>query len=176
MTPRKRSLLVSGLVAGTALAAGALVAPTVFRRGDPVAAALAGANLVDLQGKSRSLSEWRGILLVANFWATWCAPCLEEIPLLMSARRLRAGKGVEIVGIAIDQGAKVAQFAAKMQIDYPILVAGSDGLELIRALGNRSGGLPFTVFIDRHGRPAQTKLGVLRQPELDSILAALTSG
>jgi thiol-disulfide isomerase/thioredoxin len=176
MTPRKRSLLISGLVAGAALAAGALVSPTLSRRGDPVRDALADAKFVDLQGRSRSVSEWRGKLLVANFWATWCAPCLEEIPLLMAARRSRKDKGLEIVGIAIDLEPKVAQFATKMQIDYPILIAGADGLELIRTLGNRAGGLPFTVFLDRLGRPAQTKLGVLRQPELDTILAALMAG
>ena len=176
MTPGKRSLLISGLVAGAALAAGALVAPAIFRRSDSYGESLANAKFVDLQGSPRSLAEWRGKWLVANFWATWCAPCLEEIPLLMATRRLRVGKGLEIVGIAIDQEAKVAQFAAKMQIDYPILVAGADGLELIRTLGNRSGGLPFTVFLDRTGRIAQNKLGVLRQPELDAILAALMSG
>ena len=176
MTPSKRSLVISGLVASAALAAGALFSPIVLRRGDPVEGPLTGAKFVDLEGKLRSLSEWRGNLVVANFWATWCAPCLEEIPLLMAARRMRIGKGMEIVGIAIDQEAKVAQFAAKMQIDYPILIAGPDGLDLVRTLGNRSGGLPFTVFLDRQGRPAQTKLGVLRQPELDSILAALMNG
>ena len=80
------------------------------------------------------------------------------------------------MGIAIDQEAKVSQFAAKMQIDYPVLVAGPHGLDLIRTLGNKSGGLPFTVFLDRAGRMARSKLGVLRQPELDSILAALMNG
>ena len=169
-------MLISGLVAGAALAAGALVGPAVLRRGDSAAESLASTRFVDLQGKPRSLSEWRGKLVVANFWATWCAPCLEEIPLLMAARRQRAGKGIEIVGIAIDQEVKVGQFAAKMQIDYPILIAGPDGLDLIRALGNRSGGLPFTVFLDPAGRIAQNKLGVLRQPELDAILAALMNG
>lgn len=173
MTPRRRSLVIAGAVAGAALAAGALVSPLVFRRTDPIGDALQKAKFADLHGKSRSLSEWRGTLLVVNFWATWCSPCLEEIPLLMATRRLHAERKLEIVGIAIDQEAKVAQFAAKMQIDYPILVAGSDGLDLVRALGNRSGGLPFTVFLDRLGRPAQSKLGVLRQPELDAILAGL---
>jgi len=176
MTPGKRNLLISGVLAGAALAAGALVAPVMLRRDDSYGESLASAKFVDLQGKPRSVSEWRGKWLVANFWATWCAPCLEEIPLLMAARHLRAGTGLEIVGIAIDQDAKVGEFAAKMQIDYPILVAGADGLELIRALGNRTGGLPFTVFLDRAGRVAQNKLGVLRQPELDAILAALMNG
>lgn len=176
MSPGKRNLLISGLVAGAALAAGALVAPAILRRSDSGGDSLASAQFVDLEGKTRSVAEWRGKWLVANFWATWCAPCLEEIPLLMAARRLRTGNGLEVVGIAIDQEAKVSQFASKMQIDYPVLIAGADGLDLIRKLGNRSGGLPFTVFLNRAGRIAQVKLGVLRQPELDAILASLMSG
>lgn len=172
MTPRRRNLLVGGLVAATALGAGAFVAGRVLRR-SPEAEALENATFVDLQGMRRALPEWRGKIVVANFWATWCAPCLEEIPLLMAVRK--AQKGIEVVGIAIDQATKVQQFVAKMQIEYPILLAESQGLDLIRTLGNRSGGLPFTVFLDRAGRPARTKIGVLRQPELDSTLAALVS-
>ena len=174
MTPRRRNLLVGGLVSATALGAGALVATKVLRR-SPEADALENARFLDLQGKPRALAEWRGKVVVANFWATWCAPCLEEIPLLVATRRTYAQKMLEVVGIAIDQEAKVQQFAAKMQIDYPLLLAESQGLDLIRALGNRSGGLPFTVFLDRAGRPTRTKIGALRQPELDSTLAALVS-
>ena len=174
MTPRRRNVMVAGLVAATALGTGAFVAARVPRR-SPEVDALESARFVDLQGRPRTLSEWRGKFVVANFWATWCAPCLEEIPLLIVTRRAHVHRMIEIVGIAIDQVPKVQQFAAKMQIDYPILVADSQGLDLIRTLGNRSGGLPFTVFLDRAGRPARTKIGVLRQPELDSALAALVS-
>lgn len=174
MTPRRRNLLVAGLVAGTALGAGAFVAARLRGRSSE-ADALENARFVDLQGKPRALAEWRGKVLVANFWATWCAPCLEEIPLLVATRRAYAHKMMEIVGIAIDQAPKVQQFAAKMQIDYPILIGESQGLDLIRTLGNRSGGLPFTVFLDRSGTPAGTRIGVLRKPELDSTLAALLS-
>jgi len=127
MTPRRRNLLVAGLVAGTALGAGALVASRVLRR-SPEIHALENARFVDLQGAPRALIEWRGKIVIANFWATWCAPCLEEIPLLVATRRSYAQKKIEVVGIAIDQAAKVEQFAAKMQIDYPILLAESQGL------------------------------------------------
>lgn len=172
MTLRRRDVLVSVAVAATALAAG-LSAPKLLelaRGGDPP---LRTAKFVDLDEKPRALAEWIGKLVVVNFWATWCAPCLEEIPLLMAARKSHAGIGVEIVGIAIDMAPKVREFAAKLSIDYTVLLASADGLELMRSLGNRSGGLPFTVFLDRSGTPVRTKLGALRQPELDTILADL---
>jgi thiol-disulfide isomerase/thioredoxin len=176
MTPHRRNVVVAGLVAATALGAGVLVAPVVLQRSDPTAGALASARFADLQGRTRALSEWHGKVVVVNFWATWCAPCLEEIPLLMTVRRAQLGRGVEIVGIAIDQVAKVGEFAANLKIDYPILLADTSGLDLIRTLGNKSAGLPFTVFLDRAGNVARTKLGILKQPELDSLLATLTAG
>ncbi len=172
MTPRRRDIVVSVAVAAAALAAG-LAAPKLLELTRGRDSPLRAATFVDLSGRVRRLSEWTGKLLVVNFWATWCAPCLEEIPLLMAARRSHARLDVEIVGIAVDLVAKVSQFAAKLSIDYPLLLAGPDGLDLIRSLGNQSGGLPFTVFLNRSGTPVQTKLGVLRQPELDTILSGL---
>lgn len=172
MTPRRRDIVVSVAVAAAALAAG-LGAPKLLELTRRPDSPLRAARFVDLSGRARHLSEWTGKLLVVNFWATWCAPCLEEIPLLMAARRSHAGIDVEVVGIAIDLASKVSQFAAKLSIDYPVLLAGPDGLDLIRSLGNQSGGLPFTVFLDRAGTVVRQKLGVLRQPELDSILRDL---
>ena len=172
MTPRRRDLLVSVAVATVALGAG-LGAPKLLEFIRREGALLRAARLVDLSGRPRALTEWTGKVVVVNFWATWCAPCLEEIPLLMAARKSYAGKGVDVVGIAIDQAPKISEFAAKLSIDYTLLLVGTEGLELMRGLGNRSGGLPFTVFLDRTGTPVRKKLGVLRQPELDTILADL---
>ena len=172
MTPRRRDVLVSVAVASVALGAG-LGAPKLLELTRGEGAPLRAAKLVDLSGRPRALSEWTGKVLVVNFWATWCAPCLEEIPLLMAARKSHAGKGIDVVGIAIDQVPKITEFAAKLSIDYTLLLAGAAGLELMRSLGNRSGGLPFTVFLDRTGTLVRKKLGVLRQPELDTILTDL---
>jgi len=175
MTPRRRDLLVSVAVATAALGAG-LGAPKLLELARGEGAPLRAARLVDLDGKPRALAEWAGKVVVVNFWATWCAPCLEEIPLLMAARKFHAGNGIDVVGIAVDQAAKVGEFAAKLSIDYTLLLAGTEGLELMRKLGNRSGGLPFTVFLDRTGTMVRTKLGVLNQPELDTILSDLGKG
>jgi len=158
-----------------ALAAG-LGAPKILELTRGAGTPLHGANLVDLSGRPRALEEWAGKVVVVNFWATWCAPCLEEIPLLMAARKSHAGKGMDVVGIAIDQAAKTLEFATKLSIDYTLLLAGAEGLDLMRSLGNRSGGLPFTVFVDRAGSLVRKKLGVLRQPELDAILGELARG
>ena len=172
MTPHRRSLLISGAVAAVGLGAGLIIAPRFLRPG-PGADALRSTPFVDLHGKPRTLSDWGGRVVVANFWATWCAPCLEEIPLLIATRKSRASQGLEIVGIAVDQVEKVSKFATKMQIDYPIFLADARALDLMRDLGNSSGALPFTAFLDRAGNLAQTKLGLLRQAELDSILRPL---
>ena len=165
-----------------AAAAGFLLGPFLLQStnrdsaGEGAAAeglALRSATLVDLVGQSRKLSEWQGRILMCNFWATWCAPCLEEIPLLIAAREKYASAGVEIVGIAIDNPYKVIDFTASFKISYPILIAEANGLDLMRKLGNSAGGLPYTVVADRQGNVVHRKLGVLKQQDLDRILGPL---
>ncbi|HLX81489.1 MAG TPA: TlpA disulfide reductase family protein [Burkholderiales bacterium] len=181
MTPGRRETLILGAAGIAAAAAGFLVGPALLRStqggmaggarsGDSV---LRSTTLVDLAGKTRRLNEWRGRILICNFWATWCAPCREEIPLLMSEREKYRLSGVEIVGIAIDNAAKVAEFATSLKIPYPILLADTDGLDLMRKLGNDSGGLPYTVIADRQGALIYRKLGAMTQVDMDGILEPL---
>ena len=96
--------------------------------------------------------------------------------MLMSERQKYARSDLEIVGIAIDNGAKVAEFSASLKISYPILLAEADGLDLMRKLGNASGGLPYTVVADRRGVLVHRKLGALKQADLDGILGPLARG
>ena len=175
MAPSRRETLLL-LAAGLAAAAAGFVAgPVLLGKGERIRD-LRADGLVDLTGKPRQLTEWQGRVLVCNFWATWCAPCREEIPLLMTARDRYGAGGVEVVGIAIDSAPKVVEFTKSFMISYQILVAEASGLDLMRRLGNISDGLPYTVFFDRRGEPTHRKLGALKQVDLDTILGQLTRG
>ena len=172
MARGRREALVLGAAGIAAAVAGFVAGPILFGGGE--GEALRSASLLDLAGKHRLLAEWQGRVLVCNFWATWCAPCREEIPLLLAARDKYALSGVEILGIAIDNAAKVGEFTRILNITYPVLLAEADGLDLMRRLGNSSGGLPYTVFVDRQGGLAHRKLGALNWRELDAILGTLS--
>ena len=176
MTPGRREALILAAAGLAAATAGFLVGPVLVGTEGRKAGegGLMAASLPDLTGKRRQLSEWRGRVLVCNFWATWCAPCREEIPLLIGARAKYTASGLEIVGIAVDNAAKVVDFSRSLGITYPVLLAEAEGLEYMRALGNSSGGLPYTVFFDRQGRAAHRKLGALKQGDLDGVLGPLT--
>jgi thiol-disulfide isomerase/thioredoxin len=185
MKPGRREALILGAAGLAAAAAGFLLGPILLQSttggggGEGPAAgnlALRSASLVDLTGQPRKLSEWQGRILVCNFWATWCAPCREEIPLLMAARQKYGPRGVEIVGIAVDNAAKVRDFSSSFNISYPILLAEADGLDLMRRLGNSAGGLPYTVVADRQGNLVHRKLGAFKGADLDSILDPLAGG
>lgn len=140
---------------------------------EDAAQVLLSASLPDLRGDSQPLAQWKGKVLVVNFWATWCPPCLKEIPEFIRMQDQLGEKGVQFVGIAIDDRDKVAEFAARMGINYPLLMGELEGIGLARRAGNRLGGLPFTVVIDRRGATAKVELGVLDEHKLRPILDAL---
>lgn len=140
-------------------------APAVRKIPDQVPA----IRLPGLDGVPRSLADFRGKLLVINFWATWCDPCRREIPLLQALRRERAKDGVEIVGIAVDHRDEVAKYVAIQGIAYPILVGETGGLEAVSAFGMDTV-LPFSVFADRTGRVITLKVGELHADEAGLIL------
>ena len=170
---RRREALILGAAGILATGAGFLAGPALLRLSgdDGDTKALFDANFEDLAGNSRKISEWKGRPLVCNFWATWCAPCREEIPLLIGSRQEYASIGLEVLGIAIDSADKVRQFVEAVKIPYPILTAGAPGIELMRQLGNPGGGLPYTVIVGRDGRLVRRKLGAFRGPELEDSLA-----
>lgn len=174
MSAGRREALILGAAGIGAGAIGFLAGPALLRlftgaEGD----SFGSASFPDLSGTRRRLAEWRGKVLVCNFWATWCAPCREEIPMLIAAREKFLSSGVEIVGIALDNAVKVREFSLTYKISYPILLAEADGLELMRRIGNSSGGLPYTVFASRKGVLVHRKLGALKQGDVEGILEPL---
>lgn len=130
-------------------------------------------SLPDPQGNTQALSQWRGKILVINFWATWCEPCREEIPGLQRLREKYVGKNVEVVGIAVDSVVKVRDFAKQFKITYPLVVGGMETIELARSFGNKAGGLPFTIVLDARSAIVLSHLGLIKEQELDQKLADL---
>lgn len=120
----------------------------------------------DLDGQPRSLAQYRGRLLVLNFWATWCAPCIEEMPDLQRVHDEYAARGVSIVGLGIDAVPPMRRFREEHKLTMTLLAAAAGGTELARQLGNPSGALPFTVLIDANGDVAQRRLGRVTADEL----------
>lgn len=173
MTLRRRDALILVGVAAAAAGAGFLAGPALLDPAGGDRDALRSASFEDLAGKRRALADWGGKILVVNFWATWCSPCLEEIPMLVAVRDRYTSFGVEFVGIAIDLASNVVEFTAKVRITYPVLVAHAGGLDLMRKLGNTAGGLPYTVIADRDGSAVKRRLGALKRPELEAVLAEL---
>lgn len=134
---------------------------------------LFAATLRDLQERPANLAHYRGRPLVVNFWARWCAPCRAEIPELLRFRQVHRGH-IEVIGIGIEDQAEAARdFARASGIDYPVLIAGDQGIPLMQALGNTRGGLPYTLFIDGRGRIVGSKLGLIRQADLEAAAVRL---
>ncbi|RQH01089.1 TlpA family protein disulfide reductase [Paraburkholderia dinghuensis] len=124
-------------------------------------------------GKPQSLAHYKGRPIVVNFWASWCGPCVEEMPELSALQREYAKKGIQFIGVGVDSGANIKAFLQKVQVDYPIYVAGFAGADVARAFGNTAGGLPYTVVIDANGNVRATKLGQIKPDELRHTLDAL---
>lgn len=142
--------------------------------GNPAAVrALLAARLSDVKGESQTLESWRGRVLVINFWATWCAPCREEIPEFVRMQERYRAQGLQFIGIAFDQPEKVSEFAREFGINYPLLMGGLDTMALMRETGNRIGVLPFTLVMDRQGNVTSRHPGGLKEAKLEAVIRPL---
>lgn len=164
------------IVAASALAAG--YGAALWLRPAPPApdtrqSAPADFTLKDLNDRSRRLSEWSGKPVLLNFWATWCAPCREEIPLFIETRQRHADLGLEIVGVAIDQKTDAQEFVTKFRVPYPILLADDTTLDLMARYGNPTGVLPYSVILRADGSIAHRKVGAFRPTDLEEALTSL---
>ncbi|MFZ6646395.1 TlpA disulfide reductase family protein [Undibacterium sp. TJN25] len=140
----------------------------------PVVGQLMKMTLADSKGQQQKLSQWQGKFLVVNFWATWCGPCVQEMPELSALQGELASKNIQLLGLGIDSPSNIAEFADKYKITYPVFAAGMDGTELSRQMGNQAGGLPFTVLIAPDGSLVKSYLGRLNMNELRADITKLT--
>jgi len=160
--PKARRRLLFAGVAGAAAVAGAGLAWFKWRPADTgkdAAAALWPLSFETPAGSTLEMKSLRGRPLLVNFWATWCAPCIEELPLLDEFYRQNAQKSWQVVGLAIDQPSAVRAFLARSPVSFPIGLAGVGGTELSRALGNLVGGLPYSVVVSGAGEVVQRRMG-----------------
>jgi len=147
---------------GAALALAGSAAQAFSLPPDPIF----GRSFEDLQGRSMSLAGYVGRPVLLNFWASWCAPCVREMPMLESLHRRHPE--VSVVGMAIDTGPNVRRFLEKTPVSYDLFLGGAQGIPVMQELGNKGGGLPFSVFFNRQGRVSSVVLGELK----DDTLAA----
>ncbi len=131
------------------------------------------ASLPDLAGQTQALRQWQGRVLVVNFWAPWCPPCRKEIPGFLRLQERLGPKGLQIVGVALDEQDKVRAYVEETGMDYPILLGGMDAVNLGRLAGNRLGGLPYTVVLDRQGQAVATLVGEVAEARLEGIVQPL---
>ncbi len=130
-------------------------------------------TLPDLDGRPRSIDEWDGKVIALNFWATWCPPCLEEVPAFVRLQKKYQARGLQFVGIALQRPEEVRPFAAEHGMNYPVLAGELEVIEAAEAYGNRLGALPYTVFINRDGRVAAARAGALSTEQAEAIIARL---
>ena len=165
MTLERRGWLLAAGVAAAATAAG--VGWSLWRqRGAGVADELWVSTFDTPDGQRLTLASLRGQPLLLNFWATWCPPCVREMPALDRFARDFAAQGWRVVGLAADEAEPVRKFLARAPVSYAIGLTGFAGIELSRRLGNVSGGLPFTLLFDRDGRLLQRHMGETRYEQL----------
>ena len=164
----RREWLLVGVGAGAALAGGVVA----WRRLQPQAQLpeaeqmLWRQQVTNLEGAAGEVAQWRGKPLLVNFWATWCPPCVRELPMLSEFSRNQGSSGLQVLGLAIDKPEAVRTFLTRQPLHFPIALVDQGGLGLTRSLGNSEGALPFSVLLDAGGHILQRKIGELSTTDL----------
>lgn len=130
-------------------------------------------SLKDLEDKLRHSKEWQGKVMMVNFWASWCPPCVREIPAFIKLQKDYADKGLVIIGIALDNKQNIVDFTDPMDMNYPVLMAEKEGVPLARAYGNRLGVLPYTVIVNRQGKIVYTHRSELTYTVAEKVIKPL---
>ena len=132
--------------------------------------AIYSASFTDMVGAPQTLGKWQQKLLVINFWATWCGPCKEEMPILAKLQQKYAAQGLQIIGIAADSASNVNNFVKKVPINYLLLPDDARAIDFSRRLGNKAGLLPHTVVVAPGGITVHTQLGAINEREFETII------
>jgi thiol-disulfide isomerase/thioredoxin len=125
-------------------------------------------TLASVEGLPMPMAQFRGRPLIVNFWATWCAPCVEELPLLNRFYQQNSSKGIQLLGIAVDKGENVKPFLGRIPLQFPVALAGFAGIQASKDLGNLGGGLPFTVVWNKAGEIIQRRMGIVQNQDLQA--------
>jgi thiol-disulfide isomerase/thioredoxin len=169
----RRQWMMIGGISVLALLAGVFSSHWISQTGlasDPSIKAFFANPWQTPDGKSANTEDWRGKVLVVNFWASWCPPCVEEMPALDKIAQEYAAKNVLIVGIGIDSPSNIRQFLEKTPVSYPIMIGGLEGSALAKQMGNAQGALPYTVIINAKGKSVYTKLGKISEEDLKKAI------
>lgn len=133
----------------------------------------ANFDLPDLDGNKHAFAQWDGKVRVLNFWATWCPPCRKETPMFVEMQELYGERGLQFVGVAIDELQKVKDFVDTYGVNYPMLIGAEDAIAVAKTYGNRFGALPYTVIINRQGTVVHAQAGELSRESAEKIIPAL---
>jgi thiol-disulfide isomerase/thioredoxin len=165
---RRQWISIAG-ISLVALVAGVLTSQWIYKTGlasDPAIKAFFANPWQTPDGKSVDTEQWRGKVLVVNFWASWCPPCVEEMPTLDKLQAEFKSQNVLFVGIGIDSPSNIREFLEKTPVSYPIVIGGLEGSNLSKQLGNSQGALPYTMIINAQGKATSSKLGKISEEEL----------
>ena len=165
---RRQWISIAG-ISLVALVAGVLTSQWIYKTGlasDPAIKAFFANPWQTPDGKSVDTEQWRGRVLVVNFWASWCPPCVEEMPTLDKLQAEFKSQNVLFVGIGIDSPSNIREFLEKTPVSYPIVIGGLEGSNLSKQLGNSQGALPYTIVINAQGKATSSKLGKISEEEL----------
>ncbi|MDD5579237.1 MAG: TlpA disulfide reductase family protein [Methylobacter sp.] len=168
----KRMALIS-LAAAIALSAGIIAARFLSPLEKAHPSPLPEFSLPDLSGVQHNIYEWQGKILIINFWATWCPPCLKEIPEFIALQEQYSNKGVQFIGIAIDEQEAVSHYLKSTKINYPVLMGEDKGVALAHQLGNIVDAVPFTLVVDQHRQIIHRQPGELSKEQILKLIASL---
>ena len=169
----RRQLIIIVAISLLALLGGVLTSQWVYKTGlasDPAVKAFLANSWQTPDGKTVDTQKWQGKVLVVNFWASWCPPCVEEMPALDKLQQEFLQQNVLFVGIGIDSPSNIREFLSKTPVSYPIVIGGLEGSNLSKQMGNSQGALPYTIIINAKGKASYSKLGKISEDDVRSAI------